>query len=182
MSDFNDPLDELPLHIGEAIRSIAQFHADHHRKATRSQRVIDQTIAFIASMKALLVLSVFSAAWIGLNLLAAKYKFFAVDPPPFSGLGTFASLISLYLVILILATQRRENQLTQQRDQLTLELAIINEQKTAKTIQLLEELRRDTPQIRDRADQEALDMAQPADPQSVLRAINKTHAEAEQIL
>ena len=35
---------------------------------------------------------------------------------------------------------------------------------------------------RDRVDQEAEAMAQPADPQSVLQAIKEIHAEAEQII
>jgi uncharacterized membrane protein len=89
--------------------------------------------------------------------------------------------VSLYMVVLILATQRREYQLAQLREQLTLELAILSEQKTAKVIQLLEESRRDNPLIRDRVDHEAEAMAQPADPQSVLDAIKEIHAEAEQI-
>jgi len=180
MPDSSKPLDDLPFHIEETIRSIAQVHAEHHREATRSQRVTNQIIAFIASMKAILLLSVFSAAWAAFNLFAPGFGLSALDPPPFSGLGVLVSLISLYLVILILATQRRENKLSQQREQLTLELTIISERKSAKTIQLLEELRRDIPQIHDRADQEAIDMAQPANPHSVLQAIKKTHAEAEQ--
>jgi hypothetical protein len=58
-----------------------------------------------------------------------------------------------------------------------LELAILSEQKTAKVIHLLEESRRDNPLIRNRVDQEAEAMAQPADPQS----IKEIHDEAEQI-
>ena len=65
--------------------------------------------------------------------------------------------------------------------QLTLELAILSEQKTAKVIELLEEVRRDNPLIQDRVDQEAEVMAQPADPKSVLNVIKETHAKAEQI-
>ena len=57
----------------------------------------------------------------------------------------------------------------------------IRQKIIAKVIQLLEESRRDNPLIRDRVDQEAEAMAQPADPQSVLEAIKETHAEAEQI-
>jgi uncharacterized membrane protein len=82
---------------------------------------------------------------------------------------------------LILATQRREYQLAQLREQLTLELAILSEQETAKVIQLLEEPRGDNPLIRDRVDQEAEAIAQLADPQSMLDAIKETHAAAEQI-
>lgn len=85
------------------------------------------------------------------------------------------------MVVLILATQQREYQLAQLREQLTLELAILSEQKTAKVVQLLEESRRDNPLIRNRVDQEAEAMAQPADPQSLLDAIKETHADVEQI-
>jgi len=127
------------------------------------------------------VLTAIAAGWISLNLLAAALGYGAIDPPPFPGLGLAVSLVSLYIVVLILATQRREYQLAQLREQLTLELAILSEQKTAKVIQLLEESRRDNPLIRNRVDQEAEAMAQPADPQSVLDAIKETHAEAEQI-
>ena len=74
-----------------------------------------------------------------------------------------------------------EDQLAQLHEQLNLELANLSEQKTAKVIQLLEESRRDNPLIRNRVDQVAEAMAQPADPQSVLDAIRETHAEAEQI-
>jgi uncharacterized membrane protein len=127
------------------------------------------------------VLTIIVASWIILNLLAGALGYRAIDPPPFSGLIGAVSLASLYMVVLILATQRRENQLAQLREQLNLELAILSEQKTAKVIQLLEESRRDNPLLRNRVDQEAEAMAQPADPQSVLEAIKETHAEAEQI-
>ena len=115
-----------------------------------------------------------------LNLLAGPLGYRAPDPPPFSWLGA-VSLASLYIVVLILATQRREDQLTQRREQLTLELAILSEQKTAKIIQLLEESRRDNPQVQDRNDPEAEARAQPADPGSVLVAIRETHAKPEQL-
>ena len=74
---------------------------------------------------------------------------------------------------MILASQRRENLLVQQRKFLRLERAILTEQNIAKVIELLEEVRRDNPFIRDRVDQEAQTMAQPADPQSVLRRSGK---------
>ncbi|WP_207210943.1 hypothetical protein, partial [Lichenibacterium minor] len=59
--------------------------------------------------------------------------------------------------------------------QLTLELSILSEKKSAKIIELLEELRRDLPAVRNRVDEEASEMAKPADPQAVLQAINETH-------
>jgi uncharacterized membrane protein len=124
------------------------------------------------------VLTVIVVCRMSLNLLAAALGYRPIDPPPFSGLGGAVSLVSLYMVVLILATQRREDQLTQHREHLILELALLGEQKTAKVIELLEEFRRDSPLIRNRVDQEAENMAQPADPQRVLDAIKEIHAEA----
>ena len=51
-------------------------------------------------------------------------------------LGFALSLASLYMVLLVYATQRRDDQLAERREQLTLELALLNEQKTAKLIEL----------------------------------------------
>ncbi|MGH6794939.1 MAG: DUF1003 domain-containing protein [Methylocella sp.] len=180
MADTNAPLPLLPAHIEATIRSIARLHAEHHQNATPLQRAVDRITAFVGRPRFLAVLTVAVASWISLNLLAGAFGYRPIDPPPFSGLASAISLASLYMVALILATQRRADQLAQLREQLNLELAILSEQKTAKVIQLLEETRRDNPLIRNRVDPEAEAMAQPADPQSVLEAIKETHAEAEQ--
>ncbi len=63
--------------------------------------------------------------------------------------------------------------LASHHEHLTLELAILSEQKTAKIISLLEELRMDHPDIHDRIDYEAAAMSAPTDPQSVLETITK---------
>ena len=83
-------------------------------------------------------------------------------------------LLALYVTVLILTTQRREDQLAGYREQLTLELAILGEQKSAKIIALLEEMRRDSPSLRNRVDEEAAAMAVAADPQAVLDAIKES--------
>jgi uncharacterized membrane protein len=171
----------LSAHIEETIRSIAQLHAEHHENATPLQRTVDRMTALLGRTRFIAVLTVIVAGWIGLNLLAASLGYRPIDPPPFSWLGGAVSLVSLYMVVLILATQQRDDQLAQHRELLILELAILSEQKTAKVIQLLEEFRRDNPMIRDRVDYQAEAMAQPADPQSVLAAIKETHAKTEQV-
>ena len=81
---------------------------------------------------------------------------------------------------LILGTQRRADQLASHREQLTLELAIVSEQKGAKIIALLEEMRRDNPLITDRVDPVADAMSTPADPHVVLDAIRETLSERTQ--
>jgi uncharacterized membrane protein len=70
-------------------------------------------------------------------------------------------------VTALINTQRRENEFACHHEQLTLELAILSEQKSAKIIALLEELRQDHPEIRNRVDNEAAAMSAPADHHSV---------------
>ncbi|MFX5660743.1 DUF1003 domain-containing protein, partial [Acinetobacter baumannii] len=81
--------------------------------------------------------------------------FHAVDPSPFPLLATLLAIISLYLVVMILATQRRDEELDRHRERMILELALLNEQKTTKLIQILEESRRDNPFVHNRVDAEA---------------------------
>jgi uncharacterized membrane protein len=94
------------------------------------------------------------------------------------GLGSAVSLASLYLIVLILTSQRREYELAKTLEELTLQLALLSEQKVTKVIQLLEESRRDNPLVQDRVDEEAEAMARPADPNSVLAAIQESQVEA----
>ena len=84
-------------------------------------------------------------------------------------------MLALYMTILILATQRREDELAGYREQLTLELAILSEQKTAKIISMLQAMRTDNPNTPDIEDSEADAMSDPADPQAVLDRIKLDH-------
>ena len=79
---------------------------------------------------------------------------------------------------IILSTQRREDRLTTRREQLTLELAIVIEQKTSKLIELVEKLRLDHPDVANHIDVEAKAMSSSADTQVVLEAIKKAHDSA----
>ena len=93
------------------------------------------------------------------------------DWPPFAGLEFVAAIGALLIAALILTTQRREDQLADFRSQLILELSISNDQKIAKIIELLEESRRDNPEIVDRVDDQAAAMSTPSDTEAVLEAI-----------
>ena len=59
------------------------------------------------------------------------------DPPPFSWLVGAASLLALFTTILILATQRHDDELARHREVLTLEIASLSEQKATRIIQML---------------------------------------------
>ncbi len=97
------------------------------------------------------------------------------DPPPFSLLAGAASLVALYTTVLILTTQRHDDELARHREQLTLEIAILNEQKSTKIIQMLEQMRQDSPHLANHSDHEAQAMSASADPQFILNALKDAH-------
>ena len=177
MPDLDAAASILPIHIEETIQSIARLHAEHRANATQHQRVVDRITSLLGRPVFIAVLTAVVVGWVSLNGLAATLGYRPLDPPPFPWLSGAASLASLYLVVLILTTQSRDDRLTQRRELLNLELAILSEQKTAKVVALLEELRRDSPAVRDRVDKQADVMARPADPQSVIDAIKETRSE-----
>ena len=179
MPDLDAAASILPIHIEETIQSIARLHAEHRANATQHQRVVDRITSLLSRLVFIAVLTIVVVGWLGLNGFAVSLGYRPLDLPPFSWLSGAASLASLYLVVLILTTQRRDDRLTQRRELLNLELAILSEQKTAKVVALLEELRRDSPAVRDRVDKQADVMARPADPQSVIDAIKETRSEGQ---
>ena len=167
----------LPAHIEDTVQSIARLHAEHYQQATRLQRIVDRMTSLVGRPSFVGLLTALVLGWMLANLGAAWLGHEPVDPPPFAWLQGVVGLMALYITVLILATQRREDQLAGHREQLTLELAILSEQKSAKIIELLEEMRRDDPSLRNRVDHEAAAMSMPADPQAVLDAIKDSHEE-----
>lgn len=165
-----DPTDHMADHVRETVEEIIAVHAEHYRAHGRLQRLTDRLTAALARPVFLAVLVVVIGAWLLSNgLFMGEGR--AIDPPPFAMLELAATLAALVFAILILVTQRREDALAERRAQLTLELAMLGERKTAKVIALLEELRRDMPSIADRVDPESEAMAAPADARAVLTAL-----------
>jgi uncharacterized membrane protein len=178
-SDSSDGDQEsLPAHIEETVQAIARLHAAHKEGASPLQRLVNGVTrragrpAFVAFLTALV------ASWVALNLALVGLGRLPIDEPPFFWLQGAIALTALYMTILILTTQRHDDELRGLRDQLILELAILGEEKSAKIIALLEELRRDDPHISDRHDAHADALSTPADPNAVLEALRETQDSA----
>ncbi|HEY5336813.1 MAG TPA: DUF1003 domain-containing protein [Rhizomicrobium sp.] len=173
MSSQNKP--PLPSHVEETVQSIAHLHAEHYKRSTMPERIMERATGLLGQPGFLAVLTVAIAAWIGGNLLSLRLNYYALDVPPFPWLQNGLTLMALYMAALILTTQRRADQLADLREQMTLELSILTERKAAKLIELVEELRRDSPEVRDRVDHEAREMSAHADPHAMVGAIEKTN-------
>lgn len=162
----------LPRHIEDTVAAIVRLHADHYDAATPLQRRMDRWRARAADPRFVALVVIAAAVWIALNLSLSATGHKPLDEPPFFWLQGVIGLGALCMTSLVLTTQKREDELATRRAQLTLEVAILAEQKTAKIIALIEELRRDDPGVRSRTDPEARAMSAPADPDAVLGALD----------
>lgn len=164
----------LPQHARDSVQSIVELKSQHARGATRGDRFAERLVSALGRPAFLASVLVFVATWIVGNLAAPAWHLKVFDAPPFYWLQGAVSLTALCLTILVLSTQRRLDRLAEERAQLTLQVALVNEQKIAKVIALLEELRSDHPEIVDRHDAQAAAMAEPTNPQSVLDALRES--------
>ncbi len=177
--DQNDDALDVPPHVEETLRAIERLHAEHHAAATGLERGVDRLNAVVGQPQTLIVLALATLLWVGVNLALAGSGDRPFDPPPFNGLQAVMTPLALGVTVLILASQRRADRLAARRERLTLELAILAERKTAKVIALLEEMRRDHPELVDRVDEQADAMAAPSDPEAMLEAARRREAEGE---
>jgi len=157
----------------EAGRTTAQLRAEHKHESSPSQHAVDRITAIVGLPGFAAALTISIAFWVSANVVARALGLWVLDPPPFVWLQGVVTTGALYAAILILITQRREEQLSSQREQLLLELAILNDQKSSKMIQLLEEFRHDNPMMGDRIDRDARVMSKPSDHRAVMDAIKE---------
>jgi uncharacterized membrane protein len=168
---FDD--DTLPAHVEEAIRSIADLHAEHSKRTSHARFRIARFTSTLGRPAFLRTMMAAVVAWMVLNVTMLRFGHRPFDPPPFSWLQGTVSGLALFMTMLILSTQQREDAIGEQRDQLALQLAILGEQKLTKVIGMLEDLRRDDPSMPNRSDAQAAAMAIPTDALAMSEAIQK---------
>lgn len=168
---------KLPHHVEETIRAMAKLHAEHDQRSTAMERSIQRITGRLGRPHFLMLLTAAVVLWVGGNVAAIYLYRHAWDGPPFPLLQCGLQVLAIYMAALILTTQRRADELADLREQMTLELAMLTEKKTAKLIELLEEARRDSPYLRDRVDHEARELAAGTDPDTIIGAIEKTNRE-----
>jgi len=177
-ADLGPATPVLPDHIDDTVDAIDRLHIDHRRGSTGLQRIVERLTGFLSRPRAAGLLAIGVAIWIGLNLVLQAMGARPFDPPPFDGLQSLTGVGALLMTVFILVTQRREDELSELRGQLTLQLAMLSDQKTAKLIELIEELRRDLPNVHDRPDAEADSLSRPADRDAVLDALKENQNDA----
>ena len=159
----------LPDHEAESVADVVAFHEEHYRAFSAPQRVIDAITNTLGRPATLLVIVLGLLLW---ALAAAVISGGAVDEPVFAWLEFSATAAALLIAMLILVTQRHEDELAERRARLILELSLLADRRAAKIIELLEEQRRDQPGLANRDDPESEAMASPTDPETLVAAID----------
>ena len=158
-------------HIEQTVQSLADVHEAQAREVGVVQDLANRVTALLGRPAAVMALVLLVVAWMVFNSVAHGA---APDPFPFVRLELAGTVSALLVTLLILTTQRHEQQVARRREQLTLHMAVLTETKVAKLIALIEEQRRDSSVLPSREDKEAETMAQPSDPANSLDSIERS--------
>jgi uncharacterized membrane protein len=161
--------DQINLNIA----AVQEFYAREEEKLSHSQRVLGRLSGFVGQPQFFIVILVFVFAWIGLDLLCRVLGWTEFDPPPFFWLQGLVGLFAWLTATGVLVTQNRLAKLAQQRANLDLKVILLTEQKAAKAIDLMEELRRDLPNVKKRHNPGAESLQQSMNPSKVLVALDE---------
>ncbi len=167
--------------IGQNIESILAFYTREEKKISGSQRVVETFSGFVGRPLFLGCILLFVAFWTLYNILAHRFGLVEFDPAPFFWLQGAVCLGALLTTTVVLIKQNRLAKFEEQRAHLDLQVTLLTEQKTTKLIQLIEELRRDLPMVKNRHDPEAEVLKQPTDPYQVLATMDEMRDTDNQI-
>jgi uncharacterized membrane protein len=162
-----------PLHLDENIDSVLEVQKREWEQRPPAHRFLDRVSRIIGRPGYLLVLLGFVLAWIGVNSWLSNTGGTPLDPFPFPLLDGIITLAALTSTTVILIAQNRQTRIEQQHTHIALQLSLTTEQKVAKIINLIEELRRDLPMVKNRYDSQAATFAEKTDALQVLSAIEE---------
>ena len=147
------------------------MHAFAEQQVDTHQRTVESLTAWLGRPQFFYGILVGAALWMLVNAAAPLLHLPRLDDPPFAWLQGAVGLGALLMTSVILITQNRQGKLAERREQLELQMSMLTEQRTAKIIDLLEELRRDMPSVHNRVDLEAEALTKTVDPHEVLATL-----------
>ena len=159
--------------FSQNIDAVLEFYAREEQKLSHSQRALEHIGDVVGQPVFLASILLFVACWIIVNIVMRLRGLPEFDPAPYFWLQGIVSLGAFLTATVVLTKQNRLAKLEEQRAHLDLKVTLMTEQKAAKLIDLLEELRRDLPNVRNRHDPEAVALQQSMNPDLVLAALDE---------
>jgi len=165
--------------ISQNIEAVLDFYTREEQKMTGSQRVMERISRFVGQPAFLGIILLSVTLWIVANIALRELGRAEFDPAPYFWLQGIIALSALLITTVVLGKQNRLAKLEEQRAHLDLKVNLLTEQKAAKLIDLMEELRRDLPNVRNRHDSEAVALQQSMNPDLVLAALDERSEPAD---
>lgn len=116
------------------IETILELEKSEKQLLSRTDRFAKAIAKFGGSMPFVAFNLIFVTAWIIFNSLPGKVHF---DPFPFNLLGLIAALEAILISTFILISQNLDAALTEQRNQLDLQINLLTEQENTKMLAML---------------------------------------------
>ena len=152
------------------VRSIADLEQAAKAQLTTADLVADRITRFCGSMPFVWVHVIWFFGWIvGNTVLPIK----AVDPYPFSFLTLVVSLEAIFLSTFIMISENRQERIDERRSHLDLQINLLAEQESTKTLRLLEMIAKHLG-ITETNDPDIDVLAQATRPENLIRQIDKT--------
>jgi uncharacterized membrane protein len=159
--------------ISQNIHAVLDFYTRENERISYWQRLAERVSLVIGQPAFLGLILLLVAVWTVGDIAMRMLGLPEFDPPPFFWLQGIIGLAALLTTTVILIRQNRMAQLEEQRAHLDLKVTLLTEQKAAKMIDLLEELRRDLPNVKNRHDPQAAVLQQSMNPDLVLAALDE---------
>ena len=167
----------LSEQVVKNIETIIGFQAKQEQNLPFKDRIVEKIAAFFGKSEFLYLQLFFFTIWAMCSHFAPELLPFGL--PAFDAKQVGVDVGALLIATGVLVQQNRQDRLAEQRSHLILQINLLTEQKIAKLIELVEELREDLPTIRDRNDFEAKIMQEATDPQIVLDILQENLESSE---
>lgn len=162
----------LPDQIVKNVETIALHQDQHQQNSTAEGRILNRVTAIFRRPRFLYFQIIFFLGW-GVCSHLARENMLPKNFPLFDVRTEGLEVASLLISTGVLIYQTRQEELSEERSNLMLQLNLLTEQKITKLISLVEELRTDLPNVKNRNDMEAEAMKQVTDPHVILDALQQ---------
>jgi uncharacterized membrane protein len=133
-SPYHEPSSVEDL-TAKNVKSIAEMENAAQAQQTIADRVADRITRFCGSMPFVWVHVVWFTVWILSN---TEFLSKPIDPYPFSFLTLVVSLEAIFLSTFIMISENRQGRIDERRSHLDLQINLLAEQESTKTLKLLE--------------------------------------------
>lgn len=169
--------DGPPALVTENIDAILRAEEDALEHRSLADAIMEQIGGSIGTMWFVVVHLLAAVIWVAINLGLVP-GLAAFDPYPFNFLSTVASIEALLLVAFVLRKENRMSALADRREHLDLQVNLLTERETSKTLQLLLKLCEKHGIQEEARDPEARELAQTTRIGHVLDELGKRLPEA----